>query len=248
MRFVLVGGLFGSTPVRVGLPEARAILKEAGDSRELQGWALRMVGTFLAIEGHVEEGRELLEQARTIFDELGNRLARSVLAFSTGPLELRAGNPVAAEREFREALDGMQELGELGRQVNLAAFLADALLRQDRIDEAEHYARVAREAAQEGDASGHAFWRIASALVLVRRGAQEEAVGLAREAIALMADTTEALTLPWLLQREAEVLQLAGHDAEAAAALRKAIAVASQKGALAEVALAEQQLRTIAAA
>ena len=140
---------FGSTPVDEGIRVARQVLEDVSDSRELQGWAIRFIGTFLALEGRVAEGRELLEQARAIFTELGNGEALVALAFSMGPLELRAGNPVAAEREFRTALESAQRMGDRGRLTNLASGLADALLDQGRIDDAAEYVDLARDTARE---------------------------------------------------------------------------------------------------
>jgi hypothetical protein len=96
LTFVLAAVMFGSTPVEEGVRFGRAALEEVADSRQLQGWATRVVGTLLALEGRVEEGRGLLEQARSMFADLGNELALAVLAFSTGPLELREGDAVSA--------------------------------------------------------------------------------------------------------------------------------------------------------
>jgi class 3 adenylate cyclase/tetratricopeptide (TPR) repeat protein len=247
LTFVLAALAFGSTPVREGVRRGREILASVPDSRDLQGWALRIVGTLLALEGRFGEGRGLLEQARAIFSEHGNKLALAVLGFSTGPLELRAGDPVAAEREFRAALDLIQQIGHRGGVPNLAALLADALLEQGRVDEAEQYVQVAREAAQTGDVSGGAFWRMAAARLLARRGRTDEALTLAFESITLMAGTEELLTRPWLLVRQAEVLELAGREAEAAAALREAIDLWELKGALAEVRGARERLGAVEA-
>jgi class 3 adenylate cyclase/tetratricopeptide (TPR) repeat protein len=246
-RFFLAALLFGSTSVDEGVKHCRAILEDVSDNRELQGWALRVIGTLLALEGRVDEGRELLEQARAIFQESGNRMSLAILTFSTAPLELRVGDPVAAERELRASIDIVTELNERGHIANLAALLADALLEQGRIDEAEQAVNLARQSAQAGDVSGQAFSGIAAARLLARRGDPAEAVRLAAESIALTAGTTEYLTMPWLLLRQAEVLQLAGRDEDAASVLDEAVAIAERKGALAEVRRAREQLETLAA-
>jgi len=104
-NFVLVAAMFGSTPVDEGLRIAYDILDGASDSRELQAWATRMVGTFLTLEGRFDEAREHIERARAILIELGNKAALVGLAFSAGPFELWAGNPLAAEREVHDALE-----------------------------------------------------------------------------------------------------------------------------------------------
>ena len=238
---------FGSTPVDEGIQVARQVLEDVSDSRELQGWAIRFIGTFLALEGRVAEGRELLEQARAIFTELGNREALVALAFSMGPLELRAGNPVAAEGEFRAALESAQRMGDRGRLTNLASGLADALLDQGRIDDAAEYVALARETAVKDDASGQAAWRMAAARLLLRRGETGEAIRLARESISSMASNQELLTLPDLVLRQAEVFQGAGLDDEGRRAFRKAVDLFERKGSLAEAQRARDRLATIEA-
>ena len=132
LTFLLAALLFGSTPVPEESYAAREILASVPDSRDLQGWALRIVGSLVALEGRFDEGRELLEQARAIFSEHGNKMALALLGFSTGPLELHAGDAVAAERELRASLDLVQQIGHRGGVPNLAAVLADALLEQGR--------------------------------------------------------------------------------------------------------------------
>ena len=248
LRFALAAVMFGSTPVDEGVRLGRRFLSEVSDSREMQAWVMRTIGTLLALDGRVDEGRELIEAARGIFTELGRKLDLAVLAFSTGPLELRAGDHLAAEREFRAGLELTQELGDRGRTSNLASLLADALVEQDRLDEAERYVELARASAHADDTSAHAYWRLASARLLARRGATDDAVRLAQEAMALMAGSSELLNMPWARLRQAEVLQLAGRDSEAATALRAAIEGAAKKGALVEMRQAEERLATITVA
>jgi class 3 adenylate cyclase/tetratricopeptide (TPR) repeat protein len=245
----LVHGLaavaFGSTPVREGLVVAREVYDGVTDSRELQGWSLRFVGTFLALDGDVVEGRDLLEQARAIFTELGNGEALVALAFSTGPLELRSGDAVAAEREFRTALELAQRMGDQGRLTNLASSLADALVDQGRVDDAFVYVELARKSTPRDDASGQAWWRMAAARVLVRRGETDDALRFARESIAIMEPVQELLTLPDLLIRQAEIFRDAGLDVEARDALSRAVDLFTRKGATAEVRRAHDLLATL---
>jgi tetratricopeptide (TPR) repeat protein len=238
--------MFGSATVQEGLLVARRVLAEASDSRDVQGWAIRMIGTFLALEGLFDEGRELLEQARSIFRELGNGEAQVALAFSTGPLERRAGDPVAAEREFRYALELAGQMGDQGRMTNLASGLAEALLDQGRVDDAAEYADLARDTAPAEDASGQGWWRMVTAKVLARRGDVDEAIRLAEESISILEGTDELMTLPDLMLGQADVLRLAGRTNEAAEAFERAIELFEQKGALAEVRRTSELLATIA--
>ena len=246
-RFVLVAAMFGSTPVDEGLRIASEILDGASDSRELQAYATRMMGTFIALKGRFDEAREHLERARAILTELGNEAAQVGLGFSAGPLELWAGDPVAAEREVRGALESANRIGERGRVSNLAALLANALVEQGRLGDAEEYANLARDEAKQSDASAQVVWRMATARVLARRGDVNDAVKLAEEAIRLLSATQETFTLSYLLLDEAEVLELAGRRDNAIAALREAIRVSGQKGATALARRANDRLEQLVA-
>ena len=243
--FVLVAAMFGSTRADEGLRIAYEILDGASDSRELQAWATRMVGTFLTLEGRFNEAREHLERARAILTELGNKAALVGFAFSAGPFELWAGDPVAAEGEVRRALESAQRIGDRGRVSNLAALLTDALVEQGRLNDAEQYANLARDEALQSDASAQVVWRMATARVLVRRGEVDDAVKLAEEAIRALSATHEAFTLSYLLIDQAEVLELAGRPDDAVAALHEALRVSEQKGAIALVRRANERLERL---
>jgi class 3 adenylate cyclase/tetratricopeptide (TPR) repeat protein len=241
----VVAIVFGSTPIPEGIATAREILEQHPDSRDLQGRALRVLGTLLALQGDEETGRELLEQARTIFSELGHKQALASLPFSTGPLELRFGNPAAAEAELRAGLELMQKMGERARVSSMAALLVDALLDQERFDEAQDYIEVARDALSQHDVTGEAGVKMSTARLLARRGDLHEAVRLAAEAIALMDRTEELLNMPDLLIYQAEVLELAERVDDAKAALSKAADVAARKGALVDERRARERLAAL---
>jgi class 3 adenylate cyclase/tetratricopeptide (TPR) repeat protein len=242
--FVLGAITFGSTPVPEGVARAREILEHA-ENREVQGWATRVVGTLLWLEGDEDTGRELLEQARAIFTELGQREALGVLPFSTGVLELRAGSPEAAEREFRAGFELLHGMGERARAPSLAAMLAAALVDQGRIDEADEYVEVAREMVAEKDPTGQAAIKMAAARVHAHRGQFEKAIRLAAEAVEHMDQTQELLNVPDILVWQSEVLELAGRTAEAKTALRKAADAAARKGSLVDERRAKERLAAL---
>lgn len=130
---------------------------------------------------------------------------------------------------------------------NLAALLTDALVEQGRLNDAGRYASLARDEAQQSDASAQVVWRMATARVLVRRGEVDDAVKLAEEAIHALSATHEAFTLSYLLIDQAEVLELAQRPDDAIAALREAVRVSEQKGATALVRRANDRLERLVA-
>ena len=80
-----------------------------------------------------------------MFAELGHNEAVAVHSFTMAPLELRAGNPDAAERELRAALRVLEGTGERARAGHQAAMLAGVLVDQGRLDEAEEQLAKARQ-------------------------------------------------------------------------------------------------------
>jgi class 3 adenylate cyclase/tetratricopeptide (TPR) repeat protein len=220
---------WGPTPVSVGLPRAEAIAESAGTVKWGKAWAARAVVGFYAMEGRFEEARELAARAGAILEELGRPIELYTMAFWTAPLELLAGDPVAAEREAAAACDGLEAAGEKGFLSTMSALLADALYAQGRLDEAEAAVRGSREAATSDDFNAQAAWRAAQAKILARRGELEEAERLAREAIEIIDRSDELSHQGEFRVGLAEVLQLAGRTDESIPVLEEALERYEQK-------------------
>jgi tetratricopeptide (TPR) repeat protein len=110
--------------------------------------------------------------------------------------------------------------------------LAQALLEQDRETDADALSREAEVSAGPDDLSTQAIWRGVRARLLARRGANAEAEGLAREAVALL-EPSDALTDQGDARLAlAEVLRAAGRAPQAAAAAREALDLYRRKGAI----------------
>jgi tetratricopeptide (TPR) repeat protein len=69
------------------------------------------------------------------------------------------------------------------------ALLAQALVAQERMDEAERYVALAAELADEDDTTSQALWRISRARIRASQDLPNEAVELADAAVALVAGT-----------------------------------------------------------
>jgi tetratricopeptide (TPR) repeat protein len=220
---------WGPTPVSEGLPRAEAIVESAGTLAWGKAWASRAVVGFYGMQGRFEEGRELAARAGSILEELGRPIERYTLAFWTGPLELLAGDPVAAEREAAAACDVLEAAGEKGFLSTMATLLADALSEQGRLDEAEAAVRRSREAATSDDFNAQAAWRASQAKILARRGELAEAEQLAREAIEIIDRSDELSHQGDLRVGLAEVLRLAGRTDESIRVLEQALERYEQK-------------------
>jgi ATP/maltotriose-dependent transcriptional regulator MalT len=134
------------------------------------------------------------------------------------------------EHALRECYELLEQMGDRTFLSTAAAYLGEAVYRQGRIDEAEHYSEVSKELGASDDLLNEAVWRALRAEVLTARGDFEGAEALAREAVAFAAKTDwfELSADMWL--DLAQILQAAGKAEEAAAAAREALTRYDQKG------------------
>jgi tetratricopeptide (TPR) repeat protein len=179
--------------------------------------------------GDADRALELLERARRILEDFGMKL---LLAAPHPPAQvyMLLGDYAAMESVLRPGIAVLQKMGESGFLSTSAAYLAEAVYRQGRLDEAEEFTRLSREHAAADDVDSQAAWRSVQAKVLARRGEFEEAVRRAREAVDIMAPTDHLLQKGEVLRDLAEVLHLAGRREEALEAARECLAVHQQKG------------------
>ena len=227
--FLAVSMFWGPTPVSTALPRVERLLGRAESNTWVEAWLMRIVGGFYGLQGRFDEGRELMAHARSTLEDLGRPLDVSTMAFWTGPLEMLAGNPAAAESELGAACDVLDAAGERGWLSTLAAMHAEALYALDRLDDAEAATRRSREAATSDDYDAQALWRSTQAKVLARHGDFAEAEELAREAVAIIDRTDEVNHQANLRTSLAEVLRLAGRADEARSELERALELYEQK-------------------
>jgi ATP/maltotriose-dependent transcriptional regulator MalT len=108
--------------------------------------------------------------------------------------------------------------------------VADAVLAQDRRDEAEAIVDQAAEWAMKDDIDPQIGWRRIKAKVLALRGELEAAERIGREAVEI-ASRTDYLENHALARADlAEVLERAGRAEEARAELEHALGLYEQKG------------------
>ena len=106
---------------------------------------LRVEGKQAAAEGRLDEAEESLEQARELFAEGGVtiQLARTLNAL--GLVAWTKGDLRRAEERLREAIRLLKPLEDRGTLVESQRILAQVLLGQHRLDEAERLALDALE-------------------------------------------------------------------------------------------------------
>jgi class 3 adenylate cyclase/tetratricopeptide (TPR) repeat protein len=234
-------GVFGPAPVEEAERRALDVLDRlAGTASE--GPALRALASVRAMQGRFDEARATGARARTIMEELGLRLRANWTRETTGYIELLAGDPVAAEREFRTGRDAAAQFGDHGFEGTAAALLAHALLEQGRAAEGEEAARQAEAIAADDDQSTQVLWRSARARAIARRD-PKAAAELAREAVELAMATDDVDMQADALADFGEVLGALGDRDGARQAFDDAFARVERKG----NAASRERIRTRAA-
>jgi class 3 adenylate cyclase/tetratricopeptide (TPR) repeat protein len=240
-----VGGamLFGRTPVDdmlAFLDEELAWAHERG-LPAVEADAL-LGGPYLyARLGRFDEARDRLERSKAICRELGIAYGLAEAHMAGAEMEMLAGDAEAAERELRDAIRVATDMGA-SRYVSLyRTRIAHVLVAQGRDEDALAELEQARHI--HGEAPS---WKAARARVLARRGETEEAVMLAREAVASIASSGDITAHAETLVDLAEVLRAHGDLVGASDALTEAVALHEEKGNVLSAERCRQLLATLA--
>jgi class 3 adenylate cyclase/tetratricopeptide (TPR) repeat protein len=173
-------------------------LAEHSGSLSVKAKALSARGELHAFRGQHEEALAEYGRARDIYAEIGagTNIARSLMRI--GRMLDRRGEVVEAEKLFREAIRILQPLEDIGTLCEVQRSLAEALLKQGKIDAAEVYALKAMATVGPQDVSSQATTRKTLAIVRAAQGRDEEAEALLRESIDILerSEYTRFLTEP----------------------------------------------------
>jgi class 3 adenylate cyclase len=228
VEWLLVALFFGPAPATEAAGRCERLLEESSGNAVLEVEILGAMAFLVAMQGRLPEAEEQIARARRIMDEFGEWIW--LFFCHTALVSLLRDDPVAAERELRPAYDALKKIGEKSHFSAMAFILADAVYRQGRYEEAEQLTRECEEAAQPNDVQAQIIWRSTRAKVLARRGEFEGAQRLAREAVAFASESDLHLAHGDALMDLGEVLELAGEEEAAAAAIQQAIDLYELKG------------------
>ena len=220
------GPVYGPMPTGEGLrwfDEHEALIASAP-------WLLGMRAQVESMVGNVERARELVAAAMARLDELGQRLWIASSGMHMCLIELRAADFEAAAREGIASCHALDAMGERGWLSTCAGHTARALVELGRDAEAEHWIGVAAEVGGDDDVITQALIRQVRGRLLARSGRHEEAETVAREALALVEPTDALEERAEVLLDLAEVLRVAGRDADAGRAVVQAAVLYEQKG------------------
>jgi class 3 adenylate cyclase/tetratricopeptide (TPR) repeat protein len=227
----ICGGLYyGATPVPAAIDEILGMLPDVSGSRLATAEATTQLPTLYAMQGRFDEARRTGTESKSIFLEMGHRWRLATRVFFSGPMYMLAGDFEGAERELRESVTWLQEMGDKGFLSTIVVDLAEALMAQGRQDEAEPLITRGRDLGASDDIVTQFGWRGSMAALLASRGELEEAVRLAREAVALADGTDYISKRGECHQRLGEVLRQAGQNEAAREAFTNALGLFERKG------------------
>jgi class 3 adenylate cyclase/tetratricopeptide (TPR) repeat protein len=227
---LIAAGAYGASTPEEGVRTLDNLREDLSRTRMLEAFDLVIRGFYQSMVGNFDDARRLIGLSNEIAEALGQPHAIAANLERLGIVEMRAGDPAAAERAYRRNYEILDEAGDEGHKSTAAGNLSLALCRLGRFDEAEQYAAIARSVAAEDDLASQATGRQAQALVLAARGEFEEAELLSRRAVELFADA-ECPDFEGDVRLDlARVLRMAGKTAEAEEAAREALALYERKG------------------
>jgi class 3 adenylate cyclase/tetratricopeptide (TPR) repeat protein len=214
---------------------ALALAEESGSAATL-GRAHRFRGQLFFHRGALDEAESELELARTYLAEAGAAWALGRTLNFSAWVAWRKGEPARAERLFRESIRILAPLEDRATLCESQRSLAQLLIEQGKLDEAERLALAARQTVGPQDLTSLATTAMALGLVRAAQGKDEEAEQLLREAHATIAETDhrrhEVETLEGLTQflreraREPEAASLEERRGELVSAASSAARIA----------------------
>jgi DNA-binding SARP family transcriptional activator len=234
--------VLGPMPVDAAIERCEDFRAQVGSSPLAVASTLRPLALLRAMTGEFEVARRLIREANELRDELGDNRMESVVSHHESLVEMLAERPDEAERRLRAGYEKLHAMDERDLRATTLAYLASAVLAQDRPGEAEELCRQSEEIADAEDIATQVVWRGALARIRARRGEVEEALALAREAVDLTEPTDLLVQRGDALLDLAEVLGLTDRRAEADACARQALELFEQKGNLVSAARARTRL------
>jgi len=221
---------YGPMPATEAIARCEALLAEMTE-RTAEAHVLVWLAGLKAIDGRLEAGRRMAEQAQGVYEEFGYRMALACGCCAVvAEIELLAGHLDSAEAALRSSCDRLQAMNERACFASRAAELADVIYRRGRYEEAERWHGAAAEHAATDDVGAQFLIGAIGGKLLARRGSFPEAERVGREAVQL-AEQTDALNNRGKVHLDlAEVLRLAKRPDEAEASVGLAIEQFERKG------------------
>ncbi len=222
--------LLGPAPIEEGAALCRRLLEDPLRGGRVECFALTSLGQFEAALGRIEEGRALVARGLAVAEEFGLVIRRGVHSLQAAEVELMADDPEAAARHLREGDEILRGMGETGFRSSVLTYLAHALARLGRSDEARAVLGEAEQIVQEDDFDAQARIRLVRASLALREGDHGSAEALAREALEILRDRDYVESTADADLGLAEALRAAGRRDEAVRVAEEAVGIFERRG------------------
>jgi len=225
-----ISALYGPMPVPEAIATCEEVLARAADDRKARALAEVAIGQLEAMRGDFDRARLLYRRSRASLEEFGYLLSAALTSLHSSAIELLAGDLAAAESELRADYRRLEEMGERNYISTTAGLLGDVLYRQGQFEESAEFAGACEHLASPDDVASQFHWRCVRGKLRAKQGAIDEAEALLSAATALI-ETSDQLDLQGNgLLDFAEVCELAGAPADAAALSVRAAMLFERKG------------------
>jgi class 3 adenylate cyclase len=225
-----ISALYGPMPVVEAIATCQEVLARTKDDRKARALTELAIGHLEAMRGDFERARLLYRRSRALLEEFGWRLFAALTSLDSSVIEMLAGDLAAAESELRTDYRRLEDMGERNYISTTAGLLADVLYRQGRYEESIEFAGVCEQLASHDDVASQFLWRCVQGKLRARQGATGQAESLLSAAMALIETSDQ---LDWQgngLLDFAEVRELSGASADAAALSERAARLFERKG------------------
>jgi class 3 adenylate cyclase/tetratricopeptide (TPR) repeat protein len=234
--------VFGPMPVPEAIDRVRALQRDAGDSLALQAGAATTLARLLAMQGDLEEARELYAFGLDFYRSAGMSVSAAGVSLHGAWIEQHAGSEEATEEHLRRGVEELRALGNLAFFSTVAVRLALCLYDQSLFAEAREMSAVAREASPQGDVINFVFADAIDGNLLSVEGRHDEADSLLRRAVDAV-ETTDFFFARADVQRlYAEALLRAGDPRAASHTATRALDLLDEKGDITGAARARERL------
>jgi class 3 adenylate cyclase/tetratricopeptide (TPR) repeat protein len=214
--------LAGAHLARLDLTRAEEVLArgtalaEGSGSLSARAWAARIKGSILLRRGKLDEAAIAFRAAHELFEEIGAIPDSARARQLEGVALWRGGDIERAEQLVREAVRTLLSVQERGKVVEAQRTLAEIVLAQGHVEEAERWALSAVESGGMQDVMSRSSVRMVLGLVRTAQGRDAEAELLLREALDTLAATDLRNHEPEPLTALARFLRDRGRGDEAA--------------------------------
>ncbi|MEP6808258.1 MAG: adenylate/guanylate cyclase domain-containing protein, partial [Chloroflexota bacterium] len=141
----------GPTPVDEAIRVSEEMIARSGGERQSEAILLRTLAHLHAMRGDFEMAREEYQRSRAMLEELGWTFQAALTSIDSGPIEMLAGDPAAAEAELRRDYETLDRLGERNYISTVAAYLGEALYRQGQYQDADTFVAFSAKVAAPDD-------------------------------------------------------------------------------------------------